>query len=166
MNKQLYNFLSGNAPNYNHLCINDIWNFSNEELEQNHKYIQWLFPLKERSKYNFFAPKIKHIEEYNNDLIKNNILKSFDRMLIFYGLEYKNDKIIKNKEFELRKCVWVSNNNHNYFRITRIIKCLELFGFDKQATDFVNCLYEIYSDNLELISYQTFVYWKSSLKYS
>lgn len=36
--------------------IEEIWEWDHEDLEDTHDYIQWLFPLQERSAFNPDAP--------------------------------------------------------------------------------------------------------------
>ena len=102
-------------------------------LECNHSYIQWLFPLNERSYHNKKAPILTEndiSEIRHNEKIKENLIHSLDVMLNFYGLERKNDttQIIKQKRFNFIKKRWLIKNNHNFMRITRIIKCLKICG--------------------------------------
>ena len=161
--KKLLNFLYGNDKNFDNLYINDIWNFTNEQLEYNHKYIQWIFPIKERSKYNIFAPKIYDIQKYLDPIIQENIKKSFIMMLHFYGLKLEKNKIIQDIYFNEISKKWLLKNNHNFLRITRILKCLRLFDLQEEAKMFFDCLYDIYLNNSDIISDKTLFIWKTAL---
>ena len=43
------NFLINAEPDFKDRFLNDIWNFSDEDIEHTHDFIQLLFPLNERS---------------------------------------------------------------------------------------------------------------------
>ena len=55
-NEKLIGFYSGKGTDDRGRRIDEIWSFSHEELEAVHDYIQWLFPLAERSAFNPGAP--------------------------------------------------------------------------------------------------------------
>ena len=46
---RLVEFYAGRGTDFAGRRIEDIWRMSLDELEYNHDYIQWLFPLRERS---------------------------------------------------------------------------------------------------------------------
>lgn len=155
----LQNFLLGKTKNNNNVFIYDIWNYSDLDLEYKHNYIQWLFPLEEKSKYNLTAPTIKNKNIYNNRLIKENMLKSFQRMLLFYGFKNENNKIVKNSNFKERADNWLRPNNHNFLRITRILKSLTLFNLETQAIAFLDVLLDVQEEYSEIISERTINFW-------
>src|ERR1043165_3546689 len=49
MSAKLIDFYFGNGTDFAGRRIEDVWAMSFEELEYNHDFIQWLFPLRERS---------------------------------------------------------------------------------------------------------------------
>jgi hypothetical protein len=49
---KLINFYLGNECDHRGRNIIAIWQWNNEQLETVHDYIQWLFPLKEKSAFN------------------------------------------------------------------------------------------------------------------
>lgn len=63
MQERLYEFLRGNKKNYNRKSIYDIWEYSLEELETDHHYIQWLFPLQKRSVHNPMSESIPEVSQ-------------------------------------------------------------------------------------------------------
>ncbi|MGA9392022.1 MAG: opioid growth factor receptor-related protein, partial [Candidatus Sulfotelmatobacter sp.] len=86
--------------------------------------------------------------------------------LRFYGFEvgYTPDiRIARAPNFEERAREWVSPFNHNYLRITRILKSLSLLGLEEEARAFLGCLSDIYSDRHQLIPPETFQYWKAAV---
>lgn len=183
----LHEFYTGTGKDAAGRTITQVRNFSYKEMEEVHDYIQWLFPLTETSQFNPDAPiltadDVKAISAYL-------ILHSFERMLAFYGLRMNRSnqgpsvvKIEKEsfdddvaallgerlnaddlQTFEDRRKVWVTPNNHNYLRITRILKCLCLFGRRREAELFLEQLIQIYSENASIMGTEPFSYWTAAI---
>lgn len=170
-NELLKKFYLNEDTNIHNVKLSEIWDWDYEELELNHNYIQWLFPLNEKSNYNLFAPvlSINDIEEFStNEVIKQNIIQSFRVILDFYGLslieDIENKAIFINKavHYEVRKSEWITSNNHNYLRITRILRCLYLLKLDIYSDAFLESLTTIYSENENIISETSYQYWLDS----
>jgi hypothetical protein len=73
--------------------IQQIWQWDYEELEIVHDYIQWLFPVPERSSFNPDAPVVDDevIEAFHtNPKLRQNLLESFTLILGFYELQGYN----------------------------------------------------------------------------
>ena len=157
-NKTLYNFLIGKKKNIHGKYIYDIWKYSYEELENKHNFIQWLFPLKEKSFNNIFAPTFNNEFEITKE-IKQNMLNSLSIMLSFYGFNFDGIKIQKADDFEERKNVYLKKNNHNYKRITRIIKSLKLFELENESNLVKETFINLYSEYSEEIGGNTLKYW-------
>jgi len=141
MDNFFINFFQNEINNIDGLKYNDILNYDNKRLEDRHNYIQYLFPLPVKSKYNPDTPVIDQIfinEAIINMKIRKNIIKSFLKMLNFYGYNYtvKPFNIIDKGEPKQ----WLSRGNHNYLRITRILKFLMLVGMELLAYKFVEQL--------------------------
>ena len=45
----LVNFLNGTGPDHEGRYLRDIWDFDDKAIEQTHDFIQWMFPLREKS---------------------------------------------------------------------------------------------------------------------
>ncbi|MBG1244136.1 hypothetical protein F8R90_24055 [Nostoc sp. NZL] len=152
--------------------IQDIWTWNFEELECVHNYIQWLFPLPERSAFNHDAPIVDEevIQAFqSNPHLRRNLLHSFTVMLQFYGLQrHKNNDgkifVSQSEDYPNRKREWVCIFDHNYLRITRILKCLMTFGLENEAQAFYECLRQIYRENSDQIGGETFQYWTIAVK--
>ena len=118
------NFLTNNEPDFKNRFLQDIWNYSDEEIEHTHDFIQLLFPLNEESsavsnaKYLDSRKVIQDIK--SNKSAKENIVKSSQWFLSF--LE--------------RNSHWKRRHDHNYYRISRIIKSLRLLVSDEDADMF------------------------------
>lgn len=120
MNRLLFEFYEGNALNTEGKSFDDMIKSSNKELEDSHKFVQWLFPLKEKSNHNKNAPIL---DEETIEVMKNspkcmgNLEVAVIRFIYFL-----------NPEDSKEKPHWITPHNHNYLRITRIIKCCYLLG--------------------------------------
>ncbi|MFN6558354.1 MAG: opioid growth factor receptor-related protein [Nostoc sp. ChiSLP01] len=165
-------FYLGEQPDSEGRKITEIWAWDFEELEYVHDYIQWLFPLTEPSAFNLHAPIIDEqvIQSFHSNLsLRQNLLRSFTVMLEFYGLqrhESKGKKIIisKSEDYGNRKGEWICMFNHNYLRITRILKCLMTLGLENEAQGFYECLRQIYQEDSNQIGSKTFHYWTIAVK--
>ncbi|MHB8119658.1 MAG: opioid growth factor receptor-related protein [Methanothrix sp.] len=150
--------------------LEDIWTWGNDKLEGTHDYIQWLFPLRKRSKFNPGAPTLT--SETIDAFMKNNELRkrlttSLEIMLKFYGLKslVADDGIIeisKAPDFNARRLKWLTPMNHNFLRLTRILKSLQILGLSNWAHALFACLNEIYHTNSSEIGAETFAYWKAA----
>ena len=120
----LYKFLKNEERDFQYRFLEDIWNFSDDEIENYHNFIQLLFPLDKPSEAvdnNIYLSDTNQILKIKNDeIIKTNIIKSKYWFIAF--LERNNE--------------WKSYSNHNQLRITRIIECLRLLISDEEANSF------------------------------
>ncbi|HYX13067.1 MAG TPA: opioid growth factor receptor-related protein, partial [Nostoc sp.] len=144
LSAMLVPFYLGEQQDSQGRTIQEIWTWNFEELECVHNYIQWLFPLPERSAFNPDSPLVDEeiIQAFqSNPHLRQNLLRSFTVMLKFYGLqrqESNDGKIVvsQSEDYPNRKGEWVCRFNHNYLRITRILKCLITFGLENEAQAF------------------------------
>ena len=54
---------------------------------------------------------------------------------------------------------WLTPGNHNYLRLTRILKCLGLAGLEKEKSALKNALNVIYLQHGEVIGETTKKFW-------
>lgn len=170
--QDIISFYSGTQPDTQNRMIREIWAWDFEKLECVHNYIQWLFPLPERSAFNADAPIVNAevIQAFQtNPVLQQNLLRSFTVMLQFYGLqrqEIDNGKIVvtQSENYPNRKREWLFPANHNYLRITRILKCLMTFGLEDEAQAFYHCLRQIYRESSDLIGDKTLQYWSNAVE--
>lgn len=109
------------------------WKGDYEKLEHNHTYIQWLFPLREQG-LNFYAKELTtyEIEEFKKtkEAIRRFFL-AYKMMLEFFGI-----KLIDKTGNVARAANWqerfqhLNESQHNYLRITRILKSLGELGYE------------------------------------
>ena len=166
-NKYLH-FLEGIKPiTKSKLTVKKILQMSDEELESNHNYIQWAFPTNEYSMFNVLATPLTD-KERKRIMASRRAMKNykalFARMMAFYNLHITEDEhkvLIPVKELH-----WLTPNNHNYLRITRILKSLMLLGETDLANSLYAALVEIYMDvdSNRKINMTSFAYWSNVCK--
>jgi Opioid growth factor receptor (OGFr) conserved region len=164
-------FYRGREPDDRRRYLRDVQRQSLEDLETVHDYIQWMFPLPERSSANPGAPilALRDIEEFRgSEELRHALLESFSVMLGFYGLEMKEvDRILRVRStaaFSARREVWLRRYNHNFLRISRILRCLALLGCRLQALALFEFLRELYRQEPEIIGGDTFSYWSNAIQ--
>lgn len=155
-------FYRGQSPDAEGRLLEEILSWGDDDLEAVHDFIQWLFPLVEPSQYNPDAPLLaqEDIAAFRSDpLLKANLTKSFHRILTFLGLAFAEGKVVEGPNFESRvPDVWVAPN-HNWLRITRILKSLRLLGLEEEAAALYQRLYQFFTRRRFPIGHQTFGYW-------
>jgi len=167
---EVFNFLLNKGVNAQGKRITDLWAYPLTKLEYTHNYIQWLFPTNEPSASNPFAPylesnSIHDYSELTSDdiaLMRKNILKSLDVMLNFYGYKRNRTDFYFATDFVKKSKNWLTRKNHNYLRITRILKSLHIFGLGKYAEGFLKVLEMTYNNNECVIGAETFSYWQNA----
>jgi len=117
-------FLQGKNPDHQGRFHIDILAFSNEELEQWHDYIQWLFPLTDKSYGMPRAPILEDAEAIE-------LLKADETVL-----QNVRAALVRMQRFYTETDHWLERNNHNHRRITRILKSTALLGLTEEAEDF------------------------------
>lgn len=123
MTADVVQFLSGAGTDHRGRALEDILAWPDHRLEIRHDYIQWLFPLSVPSTAVLGAPvlSVADIEAIRGDATaQRNLLRAVDRMRLFYA----------------QSPHWLTPNNHNHLRITRIISSLHQLGQPDAARDF------------------------------
>uniref|UniRef100_F7CLQ9 Opioid growth factor receptor n=1 Tax=Xenopus tropicalis TaxID=8364 RepID=F7CLQ9_XENTR len=111
------------------------WRGDYVRLEENHSYIQWLFPLREEGVNPYAAPlTLREIEALKGDKdAMRRFREAYRLMLDFYGIELRDEdsgEVARAPNYKER----FSNLNrrgHNNLRITRILKCLGELGYGR-----------------------------------
>ncbi|MGJ5815805.1 opioid growth factor receptor-related protein [Paludibaculum fermentans] len=150
--------------------LKEMRQWPDERLEHTHDYIQWMFPLRERSQYNCEAPVLDErvIAAFLSDAgLRSEMFESLQRMLAFYGLEWHEGAVRRTERFAERSREWVTAGNHNHLRITRMLKSLTLLGLGSEARAFFYCLTMVYDEERGKarpgISAVTFRFWSDAL---
>jgi hypothetical protein len=129
-------FLSGSGPDSRGRMLAEVLSYSDDELELQHDFIQWLFPLDQPSRFNPEAPVLAPHEfaELGRDPgVVAGLRQGFERMLAFYGLEWSAGSVVKAARWPARSPNWAELPTHNDLRITRILRSLVLFGLHDEA---------------------------------
>ena len=78
-------------------------------------------------------------------LLQRNVLRALDRMLKFYGIALRqiggDPDCQEAADFEARRRLWLTPENHHYARLTRILRSLVLLGFAEHAEALADFLY-------------------------
>jgi hypothetical protein len=152
-------FLRGVGTDFKGRTHADILGCDDIKMEQCHDQIQQIFPIHERSKMTQNDPIItpEIVEEAKKyPEIKENLRKALDRMKRFYRImEYALE------DGDVHP-MWDSPNDHNFLRITRMIRCLRLFGLEKEAKEFYDEMR--YIDNNIGLSPNACEYWKKAME--
>ncbi|XP_025907048.1 opioid growth factor receptor-like protein 1 isoform X1 [Nothoprocta perdicaria] len=142
------------------------WKGDYEKLEHNHTYIQWLFPLREQG-LNFYAKELTtyEIEEFKKtkEAIRRFVL-AYKMMLEFFGI-----KLVDKTGNVARAANWqerfqhLNESQHNYLRITRILKSLGELGYESFKSPLVKfilheALVEDTIPNIKQSALEYFVY--------
>ena len=145
------NFLTNNEPDFKNRFLKDIWNFSDEDIEHTHDFIQLLFPLNEES-----------------NAVSNGIyLDSSEAILSIKVNKLATENIVKSSKWFLlfltRNSHWKRKHDHNYLRVTRIIKSLRLLVSDQEANKFYESFMQLIDENLiSRINSTTLDYWENA----
>ncbi|KAK6293616.1 hypothetical protein J4Q44_G00359420 [Coregonus suidteri] len=119
------------------------WRGDYDKLEHNHTYIQWLFPLREQG-LNFYAQELtqEEIKEFQSTReAKRRFLLAYTLMLDFYGIKLldKIGNVTRASNWQER-FQHLNESQHNYLRITRILKSLGELGFEAFKAPLVHLL--------------------------
>jgi hypothetical protein len=165
---QLLDFYLGNGADTQGRRLVEICQWDDDQLEEVHDFIQWLFPLPQSSQFNLDAPLLSQVDiaAFESDpALRKNLLTSFERILRFLGLsEEKGGSIAEGANFTARAPdVWLAPN-HNWLRITRILRSLCLLGCRTQAQALLAWLEKQYTRRMYPITSESFAYWQAAVK--
>ncbi len=164
--RRIVAFFEGAAPDDRGRFLSDILRLDDAALEYTHDFIQWLFPMRERSGANPSAPRLDDdaIAAFRlHPRLQARLRRAFDRMMAFYGLQWEGDGIVPSPDFAQRSH-WVTPGNHNHLRLTRILTSAHTLGLETEARALLECLLAIGSSQRHAISETTIRYWKAALR--
>ena len=160
-------FYRGDGRDHRGRLLSHIHQYSNESLERHHDYIQWLFPLQEPSAANPEAPLLTSADIAAfavDESLRKALIRSFRLMLQCYSLELVEDgdtiTVRQGDFFDEYSRIWLTPGNHNFLRITRILRSLSLLGLQQHAVAFLKCLEDIYAEEQKTIGETTMSYWR------
>lgn len=141
------NFLEQTSGDHRKRMIMDIWAWHDDEWENEHDFIQWLFPLNEKSMSVPNAPVIREPEVSwikDSKVAQDSLHRSTERY----------------KEFLTLEKYWKLPNNHNHLRITRVIKSLRMLCGDEEANAFKYWVAGQLGDKIDRINTKTKQFWR------
>ncbi|KAF2481375.1 opioid growth factor receptor conserved domain-containing protein, partial [Neohortaea acidophila] len=153
--------------------LDQILAFNDNELEYHHDFIQYLFPLPERSPVNPHAPTItKDVRDafLSRPDLRQQLTRSLQRMLEFYGFTTSPQSqhtdtisIVRGANFQgASKATWRTRMDHNHLRISRILRSLRVLGLDAEAKAFYDALLE--NDRDGSVSQRSKLYWQRAVE--
>jgi hypothetical protein len=165
---QLIEFYRGQSTDSEGRSLRDIWSWNDASWEEVHDFIQWLFPLPEPSRFNADAPLLTpdDIAVFQNEkLLQTNLRKSFERVLTFLGLSLAGDgAVVEGPNFSARVGEVWAFPNHNWLRITRILRGLRILGLRNEAEALYRRLEAFYDNKRFPIPSDTFRYWTEAVR--
>ena len=155
----IVDFYRGNRTNNMGDSYADIMAWTDEQLEFDHDYIQWMFPSNESSKLNTDSPTLTKEESliFESDPVLQSKVREFAvRFIDFLGFKLESGKIEpKGDDIPL---FLRGPFNHNILRVTRMLKSLRLTGNSDLAEAIFNALIELKN----LVSQSTWNHWNNA----
>lgn len=167
-NQPLVAFYRDGAPDDDNRTLAQILGWDDRRLEAIHDYIQWLFPLPERSGANPSAPTLDEatIAVFRSTpVMRDRLRQAFLRMLRFYGLAWTDGtgpNVSRAGNFAILSHNWLSPMNHNHLRLTRILRSLRLLGLEAESQALFRALDAIHQEFPGRITERTFEYWRDA----
>lgn len=166
---RLLTFYRRESPDDRGRTLDAVRAFDTLDLERVHDYIQWLFPLPERSGANPSAPILTSdtIAAFREDAdLRRELLVSFTLMLGFYGFRLVPGaaRIERAANFNARLGEWFRSGNHNFLRMTRIMRSLTVLGMPDQARALLDQLEQLHTEHPRVVGDLTIGYWRRALE--
>ena len=142
-------FLTNQGPDFKGRALEDIWAYSDNEIESTHDFVQIVFPTNKPSQATFnklYLDNEKLIENLkNNSAVTKNLKKSASWYLSFLD---RND-------------AWQTGYDHNQLRITRVIESLRLLVSDEAADEFFKAILILVKDPT-ILNPTTIKFWEEA----
>ena len=165
----LVRFYLGTERDSSGRFIGDIRQWDYEQLERTHDYIQWLFPTRNRSRFNSSAPTLdeEQIRDFQyDDRLQAELIACFKQMLDFYGFILREDNgclsVERSPDWEARRGNWLTPENHNFLRITRILTSMRILWLGGHSRALLVAIEAIYKDYPDVIGNRTIGFWRSA----
>ena len=142
-------FLTHRGKDFKERTLQDIWSYSDTDIERRHDFIQVIFPLNKPSQavsHGYYLDSQDLVDQIktNTDAVIN-ISKSSQW---FYS-------------FLERNRYWNTCHDHNQLRISRVIECLRLLVSDEEADNFYNNVLELIEYNNQ-VNTRTLNFWSNA----
>ena len=165
---RLLDFYRGEAADSEGRFLADVLAWDDDALEWAHDWVQWLFPLPEPSRFNRDAPlpTEEDMAAFRSDLfLRANLLKSFERFLAFLGLQMTADgQVVEGGNLAARiGDVWAFPN-HNWMRISRVLRSLNLLGLAAEGRSLYEGLVALHRRRRFPLTLDTFQHWTEAVE--
>ncbi len=162
--EMLYHFLIGNGKDIYGRTHEQILSMSNLKLETTHNYIQWLFPIDTPSKYAASVILTEEMaEQFKEDKrIIDNLRRAYVRMMKFYGFgrDDRGQLVPVVSQWKMR-ITWLNRGNHNFLRLTRMLKSLHLFRLSDLESELFSAL-KVLAEDYDFLSVP-YGYWENAV---
>jgi hypothetical protein len=142
-----------------------ILRWDDDRLEMVHNYIQWIFPLPERSGANPLAPVLTQASISairGTPEMQQRLRAGYLRMIRFYGFQLAGERVVQ--AFAAVSRNWLNAGNHNHLRLTRMLRSMRVLGLESEAESLWVALRQLYESETSLgrrsITEETFTFWK------
>ena len=149
MPSQIIKFLRDEARDNERRTLFQLQMLPDYKLNQSLDAIQWMFPIDIPSKRCPSAPVLtdEDIATMKTDItVREAIQTNLTRMVWYYE---KDD-------------YWITQKNHHFLNITRILRCLWLAGLKHDYVCMERVLDDIFIDYTDIVGEETFFYWKNA----
>jgi hypothetical protein len=164
---RLLDFYRGGGTDTEGRFLKDILGWDDGVFEEVHDFVQWLFPLPEPSRFNPDAPLLTadDIAAFRGDpSLRAALERSFVRFLSFLGLSLASDgTVAEGPNFATRVGDAWACPNHNWLRVSRVLRSLRLLGLEGRAGAFYAWLDTAYRSRRFPIPADTFGYWTGAV---
>jgi hypothetical protein len=160
----------GGAPDVEGRTLDEILAWDDQQLEDVHDYIQWLFPTAKASMFNSQAPLLTPgaVAAFGQQPeLRTRLLSAFLRMLRFYGFELETRPrpvVRRGPNWSERRGEWLTPGNHNLLRITRILDCLASLGLAEHARAFLDALESLDDRDKREIGPRSYQFWREAAR--
>lgn len=176
---ELVAFFKGRGTDVECRTLDQILAWEDVLMELCHDYVQWLFPTDQPSRFNRDAPILD--EELQavfraDEGVRANLRRALARFLAFLGLrlELRADscageapasvEVVRAANFDSRLVMcWSGPENHNWKRISRVLRCLGLAGLWQEQAALSACLDQIVSDLPGLVDGKAVEVWREQM---
>ncbi len=130
------------------------WRGDYKLLERHHGFIQWLFPVREQSGFSMQAEELQPHEAAairEDPVTRDRVVRCYELMLDFYGfvlVSRDTGEVERSAQYAERFRNLVQNQ-HNFLRISRILKSLGELGLEHYKLPWLRALcHEVYETKL------------------
>jgi hypothetical protein len=163
---KLIDFYRGDGTDSRGRKLASLWEYSDSQMEGIHDFIQWMFPLREPSRFNPDAPLLTDADVaafHADPRLRSNLLRSFETFLAFLGLSYADGQVTKASDFEPKRGVF-EHPNHNWLRITRVLASTRILGLETPSRAFLAFLEGLHDSGAVKFPAETFHYWENAAR--